>query len=167
MTMFMGKFTVPMAIFNRYINLPEGKSSSFTNLTSQAIPVPLRSPQLRPKRRRTIHAKHRGLHQRELFWSEMPGFINKTGDFMWIIWGYNEDNAKHEQQYDMIWINTYQLHGCQSTRRRKHFWTWPSRWRGPPQKVRTKSVKKIKIGQTGIDGAALGSCAIYLCQRFS
>ena len=64
--------------------------------------MPLRSPQLRPKRRRTIHAKHRGLHQRELFWSEMPGFINKTGDFMWIIWGYNEDNAKHEQPYDIV-----------------------------------------------------------------
>ena len=36
MTMFMGKFTVPMAIFNSYVNLHEGKSSSFTNLKSQA-----------------------------------------------------------------------------------------------------------------------------------
>ena len=55
----------------------------------------------------------------------------------------------HRKQYIYMCI-------CQSTRHRKHFWTWQSRWRGPPQKVRTKSVKKIKIGQTGIDGAAWG-----------
>ena len=58
------------------------------------------------------YTKHLGLRQRELFWSEMPGFINKNGDFMGIIWRYNEDNAIHNQQYDMdqyisIRINMY------------------------------------------------------------